>query len=583
MANGDSPQNLALQDSEDDDFGIPGEQDERSFDAGAQPSTTGQTSPQSTANASAGPSAQSSGIQQANTANQGQLSVDTSEKIHPHMAILAGLANKLLSAVQNAPGNPRNAFDRGFMNASPNQQAMQSAALSKAQSAADLEKLQVSMTGMKALQLEYMIKRLPQQLQQEHLDKISEFKQNLIKEGANIEAEGDDEKASDAQAFHLNQSDPRALQHAGKFYSLPTMDKDGNAKFDVVFVPNKDTLQNDFTWTDPDGNEQTVKAGTSLSATLGRFVEMQSKGAQNQTKAEHQAMGNALTPNVPENEINQTVNWLESQQKQNTPLYQQNKAAVDAQIGSLRKAQQETQQQKERQAAAGAARTEEKQTFGKAVLAHTDDGDMIMSSKEAKEQGIDDFETIPAPMAQKAREQSANADASMNALHNYRDTFSKVAPKLNATDRDNLRAVTQSLQAHAGGILGGLIDDLPLAGPLSNYTNKLLQGATMATAYKNLSPEGKTLVAQYAMAVVANFANMKQMLGSVGRNPAMIEAESKQIPLPDLDAQTADKMLATKISDVKQRNSSIPKVFHKGGKKPVDEINREGLWEVAND
>lgn len=577
----DDTQNQALQDSEQGDFGVggdTGDSEGTGIGGDTQGPSTPQTSPQSIPSASTG----QSGVQSATVLSHGQLSTDQ-PVVSGKAMFLGNLLRTIMSGVRNAPGNPRNAFDRGFMAAGPNAQAMQSAALSKAQSSADLEKMQVSLTGMKALQYEYLLKRLPQQQQEEHLKAISEFKQNLVKEGASVEAEGDDEKASDAQAAHLNTADPRATNHAGRFYSLPTMDTDGKAKFDVVYVPNKDVLQNDFKWTDPDGNEQTIPAGTPFAGAMGKFVEAMQKGAQGQTKELHKQMGDALKPNVPENELETTANWLESQAKQNTPLYQQNKQAADAQIVSLRKSSADIQAKKVAQAKASRAEKQSEGMTGKAVLAHTDDGDVVMSGTEAREQGIDDFEMIPTKMAQELREKSTNADASMNALKNYRQTFSQVADKLGRIDRDNLRAVTQSIQAHGGGILGGLIEDLPLAGPLSQYANKLIQGATTKTAYEHLSPQAKTLVAQYAMAVVANFANMKQMLGTVGRNPAMIEAESKQIPLPDLDSQTADKMLATKISDVKQRNISIPKVFHRGGRKPVDEVNREGLWEVAND
>jgi len=289
--------------TDEQDFSIPGQQD----DAGSLGNT--EAPPKTSAPASASPSASAGpSTQQANATSEGQAApygdmLDKTEKIHPHIAILAGLAQKFISAVQNAPGNPNNAFDRGFQNASPANQQLQKAQVSKAMSEADQAKLQTSITGMKALQYEYLLKRLPQEDQENHLKAISEFKQNLIKEGASVEAEGDDEKASDAQAFHLNGTDPRALNHSGRFYSLPTMDSSGKPKFDTVFVPSKDTLQNDFKWTDPDGNEQTIPAGTPMTGALGKFVEAQQKGAQNQTKEQHKQMGDALKPNVPEGEI----------------------------------------------------------------------------------------------------------------------------------------------------------------------------------------------------------------------------------------------------------------------------------------
>ena len=287
-------------------------------------------------------------------------------------AFLGNLLKAVMSGIQNAPGNPNNAFDRGYMANSPNAQAQQKAnqqltqaKVQTAQSEADQAKIQTSITGMKALQYEYLLKRLPQEDQEKHLDVVSKFKENLIKEGANVEAEGDDEKASDAQAMHLNGTDPRSTGHAGRFYSLPTMDSSGKAKFDVVYVPTKDVLQNDFKYEDSEGEEQTIPAGTPMGGAMGKFVENQQKDAQNQTKAQHKTMADALGPKVSDADIPQTVGWLQNQKKQNTPLYQQNKNAVDAQINMLNAARGQINSDKLAQARAGVEmRQDEKEKGG---------------------------------------------------------------------------------------------------------------------------------------------------------------------------------------------------------------------------
>jgi hypothetical protein len=266
---------------------------------------------------------------------------------------LGNLLKTILSGVQNAQGNPNNAFDRGFANASPNNQKLQQAKVDTAMSEADQAKIQTSITGMKALQTEYLLKRLPVEDQMKHMEVVSQFKQNLIKEGASVEAEADDEKAGDAQAMHLNGTDPRALNHSGRFWSLPTMDESGKPKFDVVYVPTKDVLQNDFTWTGADGEDHTIAAGTPMLG-LPKMVEQLQKDVQGDTKSQHKQMGDALKPNVPDNEIPQTVGWLQAQKKQNTPLYQQNKNAVDAQIETLTTARKQIQSDKESAARAGA-------------------------------------------------------------------------------------------------------------------------------------------------------------------------------------------------------------------------------------
>ena len=333
--------NEALQDSEQD-FSIPG-QDEA--DEGGIMGVPQQGAPP--------PSPQQQQAQAAQTQPQPQQAAPA-PRISGKAQFFGNLLKTLLTTVQNTQGNPNNAFDRGFHNASPQVQQEQQANLSKVQSEADLAKMQVSLTGMKALQYEYLLKRLPAELQEQHMKVVSEFKQNLIKEGASVEAEAADEKAADGQATYLNGSDPRSTGHAGKFYSLPTMDTDGKPKFDVVYVPNKDTLQNDFKWEDSEGNEHSIAAGTPFSGALGKFVELQQKDAQSQTKNEHKMMADALKPNVPDAQIPQTVAWLQNQQKQNTPLYQQNKNAADAQINVLQSAHGMIQKDKLDQARAGA-------------------------------------------------------------------------------------------------------------------------------------------------------------------------------------------------------------------------------------
>lgn len=277
----------------------------------------------------------------------------TPPKASGRALFLGNLLKTVLSGAQNVQGNPNNAFDRGFAQNSPQNQKLQQAKVDTAQSEADQAKLQTSITGMKALQTEYLLKRLPVEDQLKHMEVISAFKDTLIKEGASVEAEGDDEKASDAQAMHLNGTDPRALQHSGHFWSLPTMDESGKPKFDVVYVPTKDALQNDFTWKGADGEEHTITAGTPMLG-LPKMVEQLQKDVQGDTKSQHRQMADALKPNVPDAEIPQTVGWLKTQKEQNTPLYQQNKNAVDAQINMLQAAHGQIHSEKLAEAKAGA-------------------------------------------------------------------------------------------------------------------------------------------------------------------------------------------------------------------------------------
>lgn len=364
----DDQQSVA-QDDEQGDFANPGEQQDSDTPMAGQgmpqPPPQPSVAPSGAPNASAGPSSA-----------DGQ-----PPKTSGRAMFLGNLLKTILSGVQNAQGNPNNAFDRGFAGASPAANQLREAKVSKAISEADQAKMQTSLTGMKALQTEYMLKRLPQEDQIKHMEVVAKFKEQLIKEGASVEAEGDDEKSSDAQAMHLNGTDPRAMNHSGHFWSLPTMDESGKPKFDVVYVPTKDTLQNEFTWNGADGQEHTIPAGTPMLG-LPKMVEQLQKDVAGDTKEQHKQMGDALKPNVPDNEIPQTVDWLQSQKKQNTPLYQQNKNAVDAQINTLNAAHGQIHSEKKAEARAGAQMhadiktetdTAKGEKAGEAALSYADD------------------------------------------------------------------------------------------------------------------------------------------------------------------------------------------------------------------
>lgn len=202
---------------------------------------------------------------------------------------------------------------------------------------------------------------------------------------------------------------------------------------------------------------------------------------------------------------------------------------------------------------------------GKDVIVHTPQGDVLMSSKEAQDKGYDDYTILAGVAGQTMKDRVANADASMSALNRYEQSFVSAAPKLTDKDRDAMRVITSNMQESTkSGVLGGLIDELPIAGPLTTYANKLLNGTMTSDQYNALSPAGKKLVSDYSMAVIANFANMKQMLNTIGRNQTMITAETNMIPLPYLDYESAKAKFDDKRSDITQRNGSLPKIYKTG-------------------
>lgn len=200
---------------------------------------------------------------------------------------------------------------------------------------------------------------------------------------------------------------------------------------------------------------------------------------------------------------------------------------------------------------------------GKDVIAHTAQGPQIMSGLEAREQGYNDITILSAQMSQNLKDKRANADTSMKALTDYEDAFRELAPNLSSKDRDPLRVITSHLQDQQhSGLLGNLIDDLPVVGPLNTYANKLADGTMTSDQYNQLSPAGKKLLSLYFNAVVANFANMKNLLGSVGKNPMQLTAELNTLPLPYIDPQSAMQTFDRKKTDLTGRNANTPTVFH---------------------
>lgn len=206
----------------------------------------------------------------------------------------------------------------------------------------------------------------------------------------------------------------------------------------------------------------------------------------------------------------------------------------------------------------------DKQFTGKEVIVHGADGSRKqMTYGDAKKAGVpmDQMTILNAKEAQDNRDKSSSIDATMGSLRTYRNDFKTLAPKLQPKDRDAMRILTDHAQGgQMAGILGSFFDDIPLAGPLNEYANKLLRGTMTSDQYNNLSPEGKKLVADYFNQLVSNFANMKAILGSMGRNPAQIQAEINRVPLPYLDWNSASNLFDSTRNDIRTRAGSLPQL-----------------------
>jgi hypothetical protein len=410
--------NAALDDSETDGASpVLGGEDDGEDSGGGQPTPpggpaptpAGQPPPAAAAPPAAGPPATTPPAGPAPAANGRAM-------------FLGNLLKTILSGAMAGGQQGQGAFSRGMAAGSPQgQQAAQqqqqkgAADTSKALSEADLMKQQVALTGAKALSAEYMLKRLPQEQQQKYLDKISDFKQTLIKEGANVEAEGDDEKASDAHASLLNSSDPRSTSHQGRFYSLPTMDSDGKPKFDTIYVPNKDTLQSDYNYKDGDGQDQTIPAGTPMFGAMGKLVDSVHAGLQDATKSQHQAL---IDPKTPE-EVDVKLASLQSDKDSNSTFYQHNKPAIDQKIQAL------TTVQAANKAKADQARQDKKDAAAsRATTAAGKPADMAVATLNGKQVAgtMDELKAAGAQGATKAGAAEAEKIQNARSLINVFDS-----------------------------------------------------------------------------------------------------------------------------------------------------------------
>jgi len=164
------------------------------------------------------------------------------------------------------------------------------------------------------------------------------------------------------------------------------------------------------------------------------------------------------------------------------------------------------------------------------------------------------------PEQTKLNQQGATATATVHSFTRYQDSFRNLAPQLTENDRRALQVLTSHEQVAQGFLAkasSGVLETM-FGEPLTGYSEKAMGGIMTKDQYDQLSPAGKKMLADYFNAVIQNFGNMKQILGSIGRNPMQLQAEINTIPLPYIDGQTAETMFADKLEDVQIRNKSLP-------------------------
>jgi len=525
------------------------------------------------------------GQQQAQTSPSAPSSPTAGPQVSGKAKFFGNLLKTLLANVQNAGGNPNNAFDRGFQNASPqaqqqrqNQQQMATAQISKAQSEADLMKQQVALTGIKALNAEYDLKRLPMEVQQQHLDAISKFKDNLIKEGADVVAEGDDEKASDSQAAQMNSTDPRSTGHAGKFYSLPTMDSSGKAKFDVVYVPSKDTLQQDYKYKDADGEEQTIPAGTPMAGAMGKFVENLQKGVQNDLKDQHKELGDLLKGAVPDGDINQTIGRLQDIQKENTPLAQQNKQAITDRIKSLQTAHTQNQGEKLALAKASAQQKEDVKDVKDTVYGYDPKtNELVMTNRsDAADRDLQGVYSVKAGDIKNDRAAIRQLNDVQLNVSRYKTAADAAAKNgISGTDYVNMHSLLNkagALDLNVAVGEGGSIK-IPVLTGLIEGLNREQQ----SEAYHAMSPEGKALYDGYIRSLSAVPAYQKALTGIGRSNKEMLDLELANIPSPTMKPQDIQSKMRQFQENLDRAGEGFPRMPGMKTNKDIRRETEEGL------
>ena len=209
---------------------------------------------------------------------------------------------------------------------------------------------------------------------------------------------------------------------------------------------------------------------------------------------------------------------------------------------------------------------------GKEVLAHLppdaahpEGQRLLMSYADAKAQGIppERLVALNAKEAQDTRDKITSTGATFRSLDTYRSDMKKAAPQLTEDDRRALQVLTSHEQVGEGfldKIASGTLDTL-FGQPLTGYSAKAMSGIMTKDQYDKLSKPAQKLVSDYFTAVIANFANMKNIMGSVGRNPMQLQAEINTIPLPYLGWDEASPAFDNKRDDIRTRAASQPQIY----------------------
>lgn len=341
------------------------------------------------------------------TATASPIQVDSTQKVHPHVAILAGLVNKVLGGLQNAPGNPNNAFDRGFMGASPQVQKQRQQQAQMALTEQQQADVNLAMSRVKLANAMNQASNLDPATQQKTISAAYKQGEQDRSNGSILKEEQIDGEGYAAfvpaqqQALQHNQEEVKAgsrnrweviasnedPKHAT--FSVVQKNMDGIVKKSVPKI-SKDETGNDM-W---DGESYEEKQGTQagLDAISAHGISLYTKGAtQDFIKQMHATLGNQKAPETQDDadyrlsQLQQFVNLAGKTDPVWTKMAQDEMATIKKIHDSLPKNQAELKK---------AERPPQQEQGTWSLVEDTEGKPMLLNSKTG--------ERKPAPGVQKA-------------------------------------------------------------------------------------------------------------------------------------------------------------------------------------
>ena len=233
----------------------------------------------------------------------------------------------------------------------------------------------------------------------------------------------------------------------------------------------------------------------------------------------------------------------------------------------------------------GAAKAEagqQNKAKGKIYYYDTPNGRQGYSYTEAQAAGMkpEDGYAVSTQQAEKDRKADDTYESLKGQLGQYKENIAKSAGKLLPSDVDNMSSIIESVESpdYVSKIASGALDDF-YGKPVTGYNEKVMKGALTKTAYDNMSPAARQLVADYFTTLLAHFGNVKATLGQVPRNEKLITTEMNMIPKPYLNDQEAEPAFNNYTAQVERNNShnvkfGAPKVAAPTG--ATDEVVKDG-------